>query len=157
VCYRHTKSVHLSVGAKLDYDILVMARGSSVRRFSVERAALKGVHYLRNIDDSLAIAGRFARILWVVGGGFIGLEIAASARAQRIDTSLIEASDSLLARVVPTKVAEQLRKRHRAEGVRMRMGAMVERFVSGPRGALCAVQLSTGEVLPATSLSSGSA
>jgi 3-phenylpropionate/trans-cinnamate dioxygenase ferredoxin reductase subunit len=72
----------------------------------------------------------------LVGGGFIGLEIAASARAQRIDTTLIEASDRLLARVVPSIVAEQLAKRHRAEGVGMRMGAMVERFVSGPRGAL---------------------
>jgi 3-phenylpropionate/trans-cinnamate dioxygenase ferredoxin reductase component len=147
---RDSKSVHLSDGAKLDYDSLVLATGSSVRRFSVEGDALKGVHYLRNIDDSLAIAERFARSkhLVVVGGGFIGLEIAASARAQGIDTTLIEASDRLLARVVPSMVAEQLAERHRAEGVRARMGAMVERFVSGPRGALAAVQLSTGEVLP---------
>jgi 3-phenylpropionate/trans-cinnamate dioxygenase ferredoxin reductase component len=147
---RDAKSVCLSDGAKLDYDSLVLATGSSVRRFLVEGAALKGVHYLRNIDDSLAIAERFARSkhLVVVGGGFIGLEIAASARAQGIDTTLIEASDRLLARVVPSMVAEQLARRHRAEGVRMRMSAMVDRFVSGSRDALCAVQLSTGEVLP---------
>jgi 3-phenylpropionate/trans-cinnamate dioxygenase ferredoxin reductase component len=147
---RDAKSVHLSDGAKLDYDSLVLATGSSVRRFSVEGAALNRVHYLRNIDDSLAIAERFARgeHLVLVGGGFIGLEIAASARAQRIATTLIEASDRLLARVVPSIVAEQLAKRHRAEGVGMRMGAMVERFVSGPRGALCAVEFSTGELLP---------
>ena len=91
-------------GVKLDYDILVLATGSSVRRFSVEGAELSGVHYLRNIDDSLAIAGdsRPAKHLVVVGGGFIGFEIAASARAQGIDTTLVEASDRLLARVVPS-------------------------------------------------------
>ena len=48
---REAKRVQLSDGAKLDYDTLVLAMGSSVRRFSVEGAALKGVHYLRNIDD----------------------------------------------------------------------------------------------------------
>jgi 3-phenylpropionate/trans-cinnamate dioxygenase ferredoxin reductase component len=147
---REAKWVRLSDGAKLGYDTLVFAMGSSVRRFSVEGATLKGVHYLRNIDDSLAIARRFepSKRLVVVGGGFIGLEIAASARAQGIDTTLVEASDRLLARVVPSVVADRLAKRHRSEGVRMRMGAMVERFVSGPGDALCALELSTGEVLP---------
>jgi 3-phenylpropionate/trans-cinnamate dioxygenase ferredoxin reductase subunit len=147
---REAKQVHLSDGKELGFDTLVLAMGSSVRRFSVEGAALKGVHYLRNIDDSLAIARRFepSKRLVVVGGGFIGLEIAASARAQGIDTTLVEASDRLLARVVPSVVADQLAKRHRSEGVGMRMGAMVERFVSSPGDALCAVELSTGEVLP---------
>ena len=147
---RDKKAVRLSDGRKLEYDVLVLATGSSVRRSSVEGSELNGVHYLRNIQESLAIARRFARSkhLVVVGGGFIGLEIAASARAQGIDTTLIEASDRLLARLVPSTVADQLARRHQAEGVRARMGVMVERFVSGPHHELSAVQLSTGEVLP---------
>ena len=147
---RDKKVVRLSDGGKLEYDVLVLATGSSVRRSSVEGSELNGVHYLRNIQESLAIARRFARSkhLVVVGGGFIGLEIAASARAQGIDTTLIEASDRLLARLVPSTVADQLARRHQAEGVRARMGVMVERFVSGPHDELSAVQLSTGEVLP---------
>jgi 3-phenylpropionate/trans-cinnamate dioxygenase ferredoxin reductase subunit len=147
---RDARSVHLSDGARLDYDMLVLATGSSVRRFSVEGAQLKGVQYLRNIDDSLAIARRFARSkhLVVVGGGFIGLEIAASARAQGLDTTLIEASDRFLARVVPPMIADRLAERHRSEGVRTRMGVMVERFVPNSCGEVCAVQLSTGEDLP---------
>ena len=147
---RDKKAVRLSDGRKLEYDVLVLATGSSVRRSSVEGAELNGVQYLRNIKESLAIARRFARSkhLVVVGGGFIGLEIAASARAQGIDTTLIEASDRLLARLVPSTVADQLARRHQAEGVRARMGVMVERFVSGPHDELSAVQLSTGEVLP---------
>jgi 3-phenylpropionate/trans-cinnamate dioxygenase ferredoxin reductase subunit len=147
---RDARSVQISDGARLDYDVLVLATGASVRRFSVAGAELAGVHYLRNIDDSLAIAERLARSehLVVVGGGFIGLEIAASARAQGIDTTLIEASDRFLARVVPPMIADRLAKRHQSEGVRTRMGAMIERFVSSDRGELCAVELSTGEVLP---------
>ena len=58
---RDARSVQISDGAKLDYDVLVLATGSSVRRFSVVGAELRGVHYLRNIDDSLAIAERFRR------------------------------------------------------------------------------------------------
>ena len=147
---RDARSVQISDGAKLDYDVLVLATGSSVRRFSVVGAELRGVHYLRNIDDSLAIAEQFggSERLVVVGGGFIGLEIAASARAQGIDTTLIEASDRFLARVVPPMIADRLAKRHQSEGVRTRMGVMIERFLSSPRGELCAVELSTGEVLP---------
>ena len=147
---RDARSVQTSDGVKLDYDVLVLATGSSVRRFSVAGAELSGVHYLRNIDDSLAIAERFRRAkhLVVVGGGFIGLEIAASARAQGIDTTLIEASDRFLARIVPPMIADRLARRHQSEGVRTRMGVMIERFVSSPRGELCAVELSTGEVLP---------
>ena len=129
---RDARSVQTSDGVKLDYDVLVLATGSSVRRFSVAGAELSGVHYLRNIDDSLAIAERFRRAkhLVVVGGGFIGLEIAASARAQGIDTTLIEASDRFLARIVPPMIADRLARRHQSEGVRTRMGVMIERFVS---------------------------
>ena len=80
----------------------------------------------------------------VVGGGFIGLEIAASARLRDLDTTVVEASDRLLARVVPMRIAGLLARRHEAEGVTLRMGAMVERFVSNGRGAVKAVELSTG-------------
>jgi 3-phenylpropionate/trans-cinnamate dioxygenase ferredoxin reductase subunit len=147
---RQAKTVLLSDGSTLAYDFLAIATGSVVRRLSVEGTDLKGVHYLRDIDDSLAIARRLgqSRHLVVVGGGFIGLEIAASARAQGIDTTLVEASDRLLARVVPSMIADLVARRHRAEGVNVRMGAMVERFIAGDGDALGAVQLSTGEVLP---------
>jgi 3-phenylpropionate/trans-cinnamate dioxygenase ferredoxin reductase subunit len=147
---REAKLVSLSDGAVLPYDILVLATGSSLRRLSVPGSDLEGVHGLRSIDDSLDIARRFDRgkRLIVVGGGFIGLEIAASARTRDLETTVVEASDRLLARVVPPSVAGLLARRHQAEGVTLRMATMVERFISNGRGAVSAVELSTGETLP---------
>ena len=147
---RAAKSVCLSDGQVVGYDALVLATGSDLRRLSVPGSGLDGIHCLRTIDDSLAIARRFAKgkRLVVVGGGFIGLEIAASARMAGLETTVIEASDRLLARVVPPPIAGRLAKRHEKAGVTLRMGTMVERFVGNPRNALRAVQLSTGESLP---------
>ena len=147
---RAAKSVCLSDGQVVGYDALVLATGSDLRRLSVPGSGLDGIHSLRTIDDSLAIARRFAKgkRLVVVGGGFIGLEIAASARMAGLETTVIEASDRLLARVVPPPIAGRLAKRHEKAGVTLRMGTMVERFVGNPRNALRAVQLSTGESLP---------
>lgn len=146
---RKAKSVALSDGTRLPYDRLVIATGSGLRRLSVPGSDLEGVHNLRSYDDALAIARRFGKgkRLVVVGGGFIGLEIAASARMSGLATTVIEASDRLLARVVPPAVARLLARRHVAEGVDLRMGTMVERFVSNRRGAVGAVELSTGQTL----------
>lgn len=147
---REAKVVRLSDGETVAYDILVLATGSNLRRLSVPGSDLEGIHSLRSIDDALAIARRFGqgKRLLVVGGGFIGLEIAASARTRDLQTTVVEASDRLLARVVPTSIASLLAKRHQAEGVTLRMGTMVERFISNGRGGVSAAELSTGEVLP---------
>jgi 3-phenylpropionate/trans-cinnamate dioxygenase ferredoxin reductase subunit len=146
---RKAKTVHLDDGTTLDYDYLVLATGSRVRRLKVPGSNLGNVHSLRSVDQALAIAEGFAKgkRLIVVGGGFIGLEIAASARLRDLDTTVVEASDRLLARVVPARIASLLAKRHESEGVTLRMGAMVERFIANSRGAVKSVQLSTGEIL----------
>lgn len=147
---RDAKRVRLSDGACLGYDRLVLATGSSARRLVCPGSDLDAIHHLRDIEDSLAIAGRFAagRRLVVVGGGFIGLETAACARQRGLDVTVVEASDRLLARVVPPEIAALLAKRHRAEWVTVRMGTMVERFIGNGRGAVRAVELSSGQILP---------
>ena len=146
---RAARVVRLSDGQSLPYDVLVFATGSGLRRLSVPGSELAGVHNLRTIDDVRAISPRFARgkRLIVVGGGFIGLEIAASARMCGLETTVIEASDRLLARVVPPAIARILARRHEAEGVTLHMGTMVERFVSNRHGVVSAARLSTGQVL----------
>ena len=147
---RRSRTVRLETGETLAYDHLVLATGSSVRRISVPGSDLGNIHCLRSIDQAEAIAKVFAKgkRLVVVGGGFIGLEIAASAGQRGLDTTVIEASDRLLARVVPPPVASLLAERHRAEGVTVRMATMVERFAGNSRGMVKSVELSTGETLP---------
>lgn len=147
---RPARTVRFDDGTVLGYDHLVLATGSRLRRLTVPGSKLANVHSLRSYDQALAIAGDFAagKRLVVVGGGFIGLEIAASARLRDLHTTVVEASDRLLARVVPPRIANLLARRHEAEGVALRMGAMVERFISNGRGAVKAAELSTGETLP---------
>jgi len=146
---RKARTIRLDDGARLSYDHLVLATGSRLRQLTVPGSGLGNVHSLRSYDQALAIAEDFApgKRLVVVGGGFIGLEIAASARLRDLETTVVEASDRLLARVVPARIAGLLARRHEAEGVTLRMGAMVERFISNGRGAVKAVELSTGEML----------
>jgi 3-phenylpropionate/trans-cinnamate dioxygenase ferredoxin reductase subunit len=147
---RRARTVRLGDGATVGYDHLVLATGSRLRQLSVPGSTLANVHSLRCYDQALALAEDFAsgKRLVVVGGGFIGLEIAASARLRKLQTTVVEASDRLLARVVPARIANLLARRHEEEGVTLRMGAMVERFISNGRGAVKAVELSTGETLP---------
>ena len=147
---RQARTVRLEDGVVLGYDHLVIATGSRLRQLTVPGSGLANVHSLRSYDQALAIARDFApgKRLVVVGGGFIGLEIAASARLRNLETTVVEASDRLLARVVPSRIASLLARRHEDEGVTLRKGAMVERFISNGRGAVRAVELSTGEILP---------
>ena len=147
---RASRAVRLADGTRLPYDRLVLAMGSTVRRLVCPGSELAGIHHLRSIDDFLAVARSFTerKRLVIVGGGFIGLEIASCARRRHLDVTLVEASDRLLARVVPPRIAERLARRHVAEGVALRMGTMVERFVGTARGAVRAVQLSSGDIIP---------
>ena len=146
---RNARSVHLSDGTSIRYDVLVLATGSSLRRLSVPGSELANVHALRTIDQANAIAERFKRskALLIVGGGFVGLEIAASARMSGLETTVVEASDRLLARVVPQPIGQRLASRHQAEAVSIRMGAMVTRFVGDRRGTLKGAELSSGETV----------
>jgi 3-phenylpropionate/trans-cinnamate dioxygenase ferredoxin reductase subunit len=144
---RHSKTVTIDNGADVAYDKLVIATGSSIRQFGTPGSDLNGVFSLRTYDDAIAIAGRLqkARRLLVVGGGFIGLEVAAAARTIGVETHVIEASDRILSRIVPKPIAERLLDRHRSAGVTFDFQSMVQRFISNGRKGLKAALLSTGE------------
>ncbi|HWA79476.1 MAG TPA: FAD-dependent oxidoreductase [Acetobacteraceae bacterium] len=147
---RETRTVRLSNGERLRYDFLVLATGSSARQLTSPGTELDEVYHLRDIDDAIAIANRFVagKRLIVVGGGFIGLEIAACARQRKLEVTIVEASDRPLGRVVPPDIAGLLAKRHAAKGVALKMGAMVQRFIGNGRGAVKPAELSSGQSLP---------
>ena len=97
---RKTRSVRLSTGETLAYDKLLLTTGSRVRKLSIPGATLPGVLYLRDMDDSLAIRARLtvgARLV-MIGGGYIGLEPAAPARARGCAVTALEAASPALDR-----------------------------------------------------------
>ena len=103
----------------LPYDKLLLALGSRVREIPVAGARLSGVHYLRTIDDVTGIQTNFSsgQRLVIVGGGYIGLEVAAVAKQQGLDVIVVEAMQRVMARVVAPEVSQFYARLHREAGV----------------------------------------
>ena len=121
---RRAKLVRLADGPTVPYAKLLLATGAVPRRLPLAGENLKRVGYLRTFDDALAIraALRAGSRLAVIGGGFIGLELAASARKRGAAVTVIEALPRILSRAVPEEHAKVLAARHLAEGVDLRCG-----------------------------------
>jgi 3-phenylpropionate/trans-cinnamate dioxygenase ferredoxin reductase subunit len=149
---RETQELELATGERLRYDRLLLATGSRVRRLSFPGCDLAGVHYLRTIEDALAIQRDLTpetRLL-VVGGGWIGLETAASARKRGAHVTIIEATDQLCSRVLPKSLADYLLQRHRTQGVDVHLGTTVMALQGAER--VVSARLSTGEELPVSAV-----
>ncbi len=127
---RATRHVTLADGRLLPYDKLLIATGSRVRKIRCPGADLPGVHYLRGIADVDALREVFApgKKLAIVGGGYIGLEVAAVAAKRGIDVTVFEAMDRLMARAVSVPVSDFYEKVHRDAGVKLLLNTGVEAF-----------------------------
>ena len=145
------RRITLDTGRTLDYDRLLLATGSRVRRLDgMPGADLEGVLYLRTIEDSdrVRAAMENAERVVVVGGGYIGLEVASAAVEAGRSVTVVEALPRLLSRVATSALAAFYADLHRARGVDLRLGASVARF-RGEAGAVRAIELSDGSELPA--------
>ncbi len=142
------KTVRLG-GAEVAYDRLILATGSHVRRIPIPGQDARQVHYLRTIDDVRGIQAGFrpGQRLVVVGGGYIGLEVAAVAVTTGLAVTVVEIADRVMARVVAPPISHFYLKAHEAAGVKFRM----ETGVTGirPNGDSVQVVCATGEALPA--------
>jgi len=112
------------------YDKLLLATGSRVRKISCPGAELPGVFYLRGIEDVDRLRAAFekSKRLAIVGGGYIGLEVAAVARKSGLDVTVFEFLDRLMARAVSPPVSAFYEKVHREAGVRILLKTGVEAF-----------------------------
>ncbi|HEX4197382.1 MAG TPA: FAD-dependent oxidoreductase [Caulobacteraceae bacterium] len=147
---RQARELELSDGERIGFDRLVLATGSSVRTLETLPLGAPGVHYMRGLDDALALRAALtggARVA-IVGGGVIGLEVAASARARGCAVTVIEAGDRAMARAASPTISAFMEDRHRREGVDLRLGLTVV-GADIQRGAPVRMRLSTGEVLEA--------
>ncbi|MFJ9634586.1 NAD(P)/FAD-dependent oxidoreductase [Streptomyces sp. NPDC101175] len=114
-------------GTRVRYDHLVLATGARNRPLSVPGSHLPGVHALRSLDDALTIGRALttARDVVVVGGGFIGLELARVALAGGARVTVLELAGRLLGRAVSAELEPILRQRHERAGVRILTGTAV--------------------------------
>ncbi|MFA5488135.1 MAG: FAD-dependent oxidoreductase, partial [Candidimonas sp.] len=135
---RQAKSLALSDGTMLAYDKLVLATGGQARRPEVEGMDLPGAHTLRTLDDARRLQRRLraGKRLLVLGGGWIGLEVAATARQAGLHVTVIEGGDRLCARSVPPEISAFLLERHRRAGVDVQLNGMLTAVHASEDGAL---------------------
>ncbi len=143
------KRAQLRGGGSIAFDAAVLATGAAPRRLPVPGADLSGVHYLRTVDDSLALQGAIKRAsrVAVIGAGWIGSEVAASAKQMGADVVLIEPLQVPLYRVLGSEVGGVFSGLHSDHGVAMRLGVGVEKLEGG--SAVEQVVLADGRVEPA--------
>jgi len=144
-----SQRITLSDGTNLPYDKVLLTTGGAVREVDVPGADLKGIHYLRTIDDSRAIAQSLieGNNLVVVGGGFIGLEVAASARARGVNVTVLEAAPQLMGRALPADIAAVFLSLHEENGVTVRLNDGLRAF--GGADHITRVEAVSGESIAA--------
>ncbi|MBY5717608.1 FAD-dependent oxidoreductase [Rhizobium leguminosarum] len=144
-----SRIVTLSNRAVLSYDKLLIATGAAARLLPGAPQGSPHIRALRTHHDAAALrdAMKPGRRVAIIGGGFIGLEVAATARLLGADVTVIEGLERVLKRGVPEEIAHLLTERHRAEGVNIRCGVSIEALTEESGKAL--IQLSTGEAIEA--------
>lgn len=143
---RHNQRVVLRSGDNVPYDKLILATGSVPKRLPGVSCSSNQVLCLSTVDDAVAVKDTLssARRMAVIGGGFLGLEVAASARELGKDVFVVEADSRVLARVAGPLVSEYLTRLHRSHGVEFLIGATPTAIGTG-NGALIGVTMSNGE------------
>jgi 3-phenylpropionate/trans-cinnamate dioxygenase ferredoxin reductase component len=144
---RAEKQIEIASGGNLSYDSLVLAVGASNRRLPVPGGDLEGVLYLRSLAEAIFIKKRIeeSQRIVVVGGGFIGLELAAVANALGKSVTVIEALPRVMARVVAPIISEFFRELHTSRNVKILCGATVTE-IRGVNGHVNEVVISDGSI-----------
>lgn len=153
---RIRKRLELLGGETLAYDKLILCTGGRARILTVPGVEAATVYTLRTIDDALALAPmlRPGRNVVVVGGGWIGLEVAATARKMGADVVVVEAQSRLCERTVPREISEHLFALHRSHGTRVMLSASITSLASSGDGR-SVVSLANGDELKCDTIVAG--
>jgi len=137
--------IQLASGSRIPYDKLVLAVGASNRLLPIPGARLDGVLYLRSLDEAIVLKERLAaaKNVAVIGGGFVGLELAAVACSLGKSVTVIEALARLMSRVVAPVISEYFVDLHASKSVNVICGTSVTE-INGARGEVCSVALNDG-------------
>ncbi|KAH7282654.1 hypothetical protein KP509_35G042000 [Ceratopteris richardii] len=146
------KKLFTSSGSSIAYDNLIIATGASAARLPKTIGGdLQGVHYIREVADADALieALQTCKKLVVIGGGYIGMEVAAAATAWKLDTTMVFPEPHIMPRLFTPSIADKYEDLFKKYGVRFTKGVTVKRIISGHDGKVSAVELSDGVVLDA--------
>jgi 3-phenylpropionate/trans-cinnamate dioxygenase ferredoxin reductase subunit len=152
---RAARTLLLADGSTLHYTGLVLATGAAPRSLPLAGSDAQGVLALRSRDDASAIAALMAACIAkqlpvvVIGGGFIGLEVAATARKKGLAVTVLEAAPRLLGRVLAPVLSDWYAALHRSHGIELVLGAQIAAIEAGADGTVCGVRLADGGVYPA--------
>ena len=146
---RAGKRVALKGGGEVPYDVLIISTGSSNRKLALPSAGPHELHELRSVADAeqLKAVMEHGKRLAIIGGGYIGLEAAASARALGADAVILELAPRVLARVACQELSSFFEAYHRARGVQILTGAQVQDLEHGEGGHVSGVRLADGAVV----------
>lgn len=147
---RTARQVVLDDGLRMGYDKLVLAVGGEPRPLQIAGSDARNVLYLRTIGDVDAIRNEFGpgRRLVVVGGGYIGLEVAAVARGLGLEVTVLESAARVLVRVAAPRMSAFYEEVHRGAGVDLRTGCCIQAFEQLD-GRVVAVRLAGDERIDA--------
>lgn len=145
-----THTVHLASGEQVSYDGLIIATGCLPRALPGQ-PAWRGIHTLRTMDDALALRAeiRPGVAVVVIGAGFIGLEVAATATTLGASVTVLEGADAPMMRGLGADMGRAAAMVHEDNGVTLRMSVMVDGLVEGDPGRVGGVRLKDGEIIPA--------
>jgi 3-phenylpropionate/trans-cinnamate dioxygenase ferredoxin reductase component len=151
---RVRRRVEIADGSAVEYDRLLLATGSHARLLPLPGSELAGVYYLRSVADVDRLRGELApaRRAVIIGGGYIGLEVAATCREAGLEVTVLEAADRVMNRVVSAEVSQFYRDEHARHGVRILCEARVDSLLpSAPGGTAraAAVRLADGSEIAA--------
>lgn len=128
---RELKTLTLADSSKMSYDKLAICTGARVRKINIEGSELKGVHYVRNVADIIALQQQIqsAKHAVMIGGGYIGLETAASLIKKGIKVSLLETAPRILQHVTAPELSEFYTRIHQEKGVNIYNDTVIKRIV----------------------------
>lgn len=146
---RDAATVRLADGEQLAYDALILATGARPRRPPIAGLELRHVYELRTLHDARRLAAALTPgcRLVVVGGGWIGLEVAASARSAGLEVAVVEREERLLARVASPELSRAVEELHLRQGTDILTSAQVTALQPGDNGAVGSILLEDGRVL----------
>ena len=137
---------------QIHYDTAILATGSRVRKLPGHETLPGGIHYLRTIDDVIAIQADIApkAKLVIIGAGYIGLEVAAVAQSLDLDVTVVEMADRVMSRVVSPEISSFYQQEHERHGVQLKLSTGLQDFLLNEQGTRVAgVLTDSGETIPA--------